>query len=67
MFWDFTGWDLMPQNEGLMADNALLTPHCIHHLTPQAKLILILRNPVDRQVSNLCSRNKNINDFYWPL
>ena len=48
VFWDLTGWDLMPQNQNVTPEAALVTPHCIHHLTPRAKIILVLRNPVDR-------------------
>nr|KAG5713652.1 hypothetical protein BaRGS_024700 [Batillaria attramentaria] len=51
VFWDFTGWDMMPQNKGKKPEEAFITPHCIHHLTPNAKLILMLRNPVERMYS----------------
>lgn len=49
--WDFTGWNKIPQNHGLTLPK-YLTPHCIHHLTPNVKLIVILRNPIDRLFSD---------------
>ncbi|KAK3787106.1 hypothetical protein RRG08_030269 [Elysia crispata] len=52
VFWDFSGWNLIPQNTGKAADDALLTPHCIKHLTPNAKFIVIFRNPTDRLYSD---------------
>lgn len=50
-FWDFTGWPLIPQNKG-KRNPEYLTPHCIHHLTPKSKFILILRNPIERLYSD---------------
>lgn len=35
-----------------MADEALLTPDCIKHLTPDAKFIVLFRNPTDRLYSD---------------
>ena len=48
VFWDFTGWKYIPQNTGKTASEAFLTPHCIKRLTPDAKFIVIFRNPTDR-------------------
>lgn len=48
VFWDFTGWNLIPQNSKRSPEHALLTPHSLQHLTPNVKLLLLLRNPVDR-------------------
>lgn len=47
-FWDFSGWELIPQNTGATAETALVTPHCLRHLTPDVKLLLMLRHPVER-------------------
>ncbi|KAK0058002.1 carbohydrate sulfotransferase 15 [Biomphalaria pfeifferi] len=52
MFWDFTGWDKIPQNSGRSAETALLTPDCIKHVTPQAKLIVLFRDPTRRVYSD---------------
>ncbi|XP_025089224.1 carbohydrate sulfotransferase 15-like [Pomacea canaliculata] len=50
-FWDFSGWELIPQNTGATAETALVTPHCLRHLTPDVKLLLMLRHPVERLYS----------------
>ncbi|XP_071105198.1 carbohydrate sulfotransferase 15-like isoform X1 [Haliotis cracherodii] len=52
VFWDMTGWNRIPQNNDKTVDTALLTPHCIHHLTPKAKFLIIFRNPTDRLYSD---------------
>ncbi|GFO41966.1 carbohydrate sulfotransferase 15 [Plakobranchus ocellatus] len=52
VFWDFTGWTHIPQNSGKAAAEALLTPECIKHLTPDAKFLVIIRNPTDRLYSD---------------
>ncbi|RUS86305.1 hypothetical protein EGW08_005949 [Elysia chlorotica] len=52
VFWDLTGWSLIPQNRGRPVGDALLTPHCIQHLTPAARIIVIFRNPTDRLYSD---------------
>ncbi|XP_076458330.1 carbohydrate sulfotransferase 15-like [Babylonia areolata] len=51
VFWDFTGWDLVPQNAHRAPENAFLTPVHIRHLTPHVRLIVMLRNPVERLYS----------------
>ncbi len=45
--WDNDDWALLPENFGLAEPLVLVSTH-IHHITPQAKIIAILRNPVDR-------------------
>ncbi|XP_041363505.1 carbohydrate sulfotransferase 15-like isoform X2 [Gigantopelta aegis] len=52
VFWDLTGWDMFPQNRNLKPEDAYLTPHCIHHLTPSTKFIVIFRNPTERLYSD---------------
>ncbi|XP_048762961.2 carbohydrate sulfotransferase 15-like isoform X2 [Ostrea edulis] len=49
--WDFRGWKMIPQNKGLK-EPRYLTPHLIKHINPVVKLIVILRNPVDRLYSD---------------
>jgi hypothetical protein len=46
-FWDMTGWQHIPQNKGLK-EPEYLTPHVIKHVNPNVKLIVILRDPVER-------------------
>ncbi|XP_059172643.1 carbohydrate sulfotransferase 15-like [Physella acuta] len=52
VFWDLTGWDRIPQNKDKTPEDAYLTPHCIKHLTPDAKLIVIFRDPTKRMYSD---------------
>lgn len=51
-FWDFTGWDRIPQNRDKSPEEALVTPDCIRHLTPDVKLIVLFRNPTKRLYSD---------------
>ncbi|XP_052829247.1 carbohydrate sulfotransferase 15 isoform X2 [Octopus bimaculoides] len=65
VFWDFTGWPLIAQNKGL-EQPTVLTPHCISHLTPNVKFILLLRNPVERLYSDYLfvkRKNLSVEDF----
>ncbi|KAK6171288.1 hypothetical protein SNE40_019511 [Patella caerulea] len=59
VFWDFTGWNLMPQNKDKTADNALLTPHALHHLLPKSYFLLIFRNPTERSYSDYLYWDRN--------
>lgn len=45
--WDFRGWTMIPQNKGLK-EPQYLTPHLIRHVNRDVKLLILLRNPVDR-------------------
>lgn len=45
--WDFRGWKMIPQNKGLK-EPQYLTPHLIRHINRDVKLLILLRNPVDR-------------------
>ena len=40
-------WRCSPENRCLQ-EPAVLTPHYIRHLTPGARIMMILRNPTDR-------------------
>ena len=44
-----TGWSLLPGNEGLTEPH-YTNFHYIKHLTPNAKIIIIFRDPVTRFV-----------------
>jgi hypothetical protein len=46
-FWDMSGWKDIPQNSGLK-EPVIITPHLIKHMNPRVKLILILRDPIER-------------------
>ena len=41
------GWKLIPQNQGLK-EPQFITPHLIRHMNPDVKIIVILRDPVER-------------------
>ncbi|XP_061191811.1 carbohydrate sulfotransferase 15-like [Saccostrea echinata] len=69
--WDFRGWKMIPQNRGL-SEPRYLTPHLIKHINPDVKLIVILRNPVDRLYSDYYfidngERNKNQTTFHFAV
>ena len=44
---DNSGWPSIPQNNRL-TEPKYMTPHMIKHLNPDVKLIVILRDPVER-------------------
>ena len=48
--WDYYSWMQIPINQGLREPKYILA-HTIHELTPQARIIFILRNPVDRYLT----------------
>ncbi|PVD34276.1 hypothetical protein C0Q70_05545 [Pomacea canaliculata] len=50
-FFDNRHWPLIPGNERCTEPRVTVASH-IHHLYPKAKIILILRNPVDRLYSS---------------
>ncbi|CAL1537274.1 unnamed protein product [Lymnaea stagnalis] len=50
-FWDFRGWQLDPQNEGL-PEPRFLTPHAMRHLYKDPRFFLLFRNPIDRLYSD---------------
>ncbi|XP_045177424.2 carbohydrate sulfotransferase 15-like [Mercenaria mercenaria] len=52
-----TGWDLLPGNEGL-TEPRYTTFHYIKHLTPNAKIIIIFRDPVTRLFSDFLHEMK---------
>ncbi|XP_065942341.1 carbohydrate sulfotransferase 15 isoform X2 [Magallana gigas] len=51
-FWDHTLWWLIPQNNGNASEPVFTTPHLIHHVQPNIKLILLLREPAERLYSH---------------
>ncbi|KAK3579908.1 hypothetical protein CHS0354_031428, partial [Potamilus streckersoni] len=53
--WDFAGWPMIPQNKGL-SEPVVLTPHLVRHINPRVKMIVILRDPVERLYSDFFSR-----------
>lgn len=55
--WDMSGWVSIPQNQGFR-EPRVLTPHLIKHMNPAVKLIVILREPVERSVSVTCIYSK---------
>ncbi|KAK7480774.1 hypothetical protein BaRGS_00027940, partial [Batillaria attramentaria] len=50
-FFDNRNWSLIPGNERCTEPRVTVASH-IHHLYPKAKIIFILRNPVDRLYSS---------------
>lgn len=49
--WDNSGWVSIPQNDGL-SEPRVITPHLIRHVNPGVKLIIILRDPIERLFSD---------------
>lgn len=49
--WYFRKWRNIPQNNQSDSEPTFTTPHCIHHFNPDAKIIILLRNPIDRSYS----------------
>ena len=47
--WDNCNWYGLPENEG-RSDPVMFNQHLIQHLIPDAKFILILRDPTERYV-----------------
>ncbi|WAR20715.1 CHSTF-like protein [Mya arenaria] len=59
-------WPRYPENKGL-AEPRYLIPHYIQHFIPDVKLILIVRDPVERMYSDYLyfhSKNKSADDFH---
>lgn len=50
-FWDFSGWPSITQNQNL-SEPVVLTPNLMKHVNPNVKLLVILRDPVDRLYSD---------------
>lgn len=50
--WDQTSWKLIPQNNPTSDVPEVTTPSLIKHVNPKIKLILLLRDPVERLFSN---------------
>ena len=52
-FWDEFNWKLIPQNDEKASEPTWTTPFFIHHMNPNVKLILMLRDPVERYSASL--------------
>jgi len=52
-FWDHATWRLIPQNNPRADEPSILTPSLVKHVNPDVKLILILRDPIERRVLQL--------------
>ncbi|XP_052761423.1 uncharacterized protein LOC128204115 isoform X1 [Mya arenaria] len=50
-FWDQTAWRLIPQNDPRADMPEVTTPRLVRHVNPEVKLILLLRDPVERLFS----------------
>ncbi|KAL3885341.1 hypothetical protein ACJMK2_025412 [Sinanodonta woodiana] len=55
--WDHTMWRNIPQNNFLDDEPDVLAPDLIRHINPDVKLILILRNPIERLYSHYLHGN----------
>ncbi|KAK3584633.1 hypothetical protein CHS0354_003917, partial [Potamilus streckersoni] len=51
-FWDQASWKMIPQNDPNLDEPVYTTPHLIKHVNPGVKLILLLRDPIERLFSN---------------
>ncbi|XP_060085677.1 carbohydrate sulfotransferase 15-like [Ylistrum balloti] len=49
--WDFRGWTQIPQNNGLK-EPKVLTPDLVYHVNKNVKLIIIMRDPIERLYSD---------------
>ena len=46
--WREFSWNLIPQNDPKSTEPTWTIPHVVHHMTPNVKLFLLLRDPVPR-------------------
>ena len=58
--YDQLQWKRYPQNAGLMKPK-VLSAHAIHHVLPNTKFIVILRDPSKRMFSDYCYYNRRGN------
>lgn len=66
MFWDNTEWMKFPENRD-QTEPLYIIPHYVHHMIPDVKLILMLRDPVERLFSDYLyfnPANKSADDFH---
>ena len=47
LFWDSSNWDLIPSNQAMKEPN-MTVAHTIYTLNPEAKIIILIREPVSR-------------------
>ena len=47
-FWDQTQWKFIPQNDPNATEPMYTAPDLLKHVQPNVKLILLLRDPVER-------------------
>ncbi|KAK2180939.1 hypothetical protein NP493_419g02005 [Ridgeia piscesae] len=50
-FWDMSYWRMMPENRGC-DEPQYMTAHYVKHILPDVKIMVILRNPIDRLLSD---------------
>ncbi|XP_064602963.1 carbohydrate sulfotransferase 15-like [Liolophura sinensis] len=58
--WDQTNWRFIPQNNLTYDEPTVTNIHSIHHLLPNAKMIVIMRNPTDRLYSDYLYFNSGL-------
>ena len=46
--WYPYNWKRIPQNDPNASEPVYITPHLIYHINPQIKLIVLIRDPVER-------------------
>lgn len=66
LFWDNSDWGKFPENKD-QSEPLYIVPHYIHHIIPDVKLILMLRDPVERLYSDYLyfnTKNKSADDFH---
>ncbi|KAL4217599.1 Carbohydrate sulfotransferase 15 [Mactra antiquata] len=51
-FWDHSSWRMIAQNDPTVDEPNITTPTLVKHINPGIKLILLLRDPVERLFSN---------------
>ncbi|ELU04744.1 hypothetical protein CAPTEDRAFT_198207 [Capitella teleta] len=65
-FWEFDGWENIPLNVGLRQPNVTHV-HSLRRLMPNAKIVVLLRNPIERLYSHYCALKRdviNVRDFH---
>ncbi|XP_033726688.1 carbohydrate sulfotransferase 15-like [Pecten maximus] len=67
--WDQSYWKLIPQNDPEGKEPNITTPFLIKYVNPSIKLILILRNPVERLYSHYLHGNygNNTDQFHMDV
>ena len=56
-------WKLIPQNDPGSLEPTWTTPYLVHHMTPNVKLFLMLRDPIERLFCFDCFISYLVNSY----